>query len=140
MYRKAVALAFCAVLFGALAVPKARADSDNIIVTTNQPLEVPGQVLSPGKYEFRPLDSAMDTGFFAVYTSDGKFIGNFPAIPDYRNHIGRTKIVLEKEPKSPERIKAWFYPGSTMGYEFLYPANTSVQLARVGNQTQTVNR
>ncbi len=140
MYRKALALVFGAVLFGALAVPAATANSDNIIVTTNQPVEVPGRVLPAGKYEFRPLDSAVDTGFFTVYTRDGKFVGNYPVITDYRNHVSGTKIVLQKEPGSPERIKAWFYPGSRTGYEFLYPATSSMQVARVSNQHPTVNR
>ena len=141
MYRKALPFAFCFVLFCALAVPRARATSYELTVTTNGPLEVPGRVLSPGKYELRPLDSSMDTGFFTLYTSRGRFIGNYPVVPDYGDHVAaRAKVALQKEPGSPERIMAWFYPGSHTGYEFLYPATTAGPMARMETPQATVNR
>lgn len=107
------------------------------VFTFNAPVEVPGQVLPPGTYVFKLLDTAADRHIVQVFNKDEtRLIGTFLTIPDYRmSPPGKALITFEERPAgSPEAIKAWFYPGDNFGNEFVYPRNRAVQLAKSSQQ------
>ena len=136
MYRKLATIAFSLLLFGVLAVPKAKAD-DTVRINTNAPVEVPGRVLPAGHYVFRFVDQSAGNDLIGIYGANGRFYEFAFVIPDYRTHLTGSKVVLEEEPNAPERIEAWFYPGSRQGFELLYPATQPVQLAGMKHPTAT---
>jgi hypothetical protein len=53
-------------------------------------------------------------------------------IPDYRlKTTTETVVKFNEAPRgTPQAIRAWFYPGNSLGQEFVYPKARAVQLAR----------
>jgi hypothetical protein len=54
------------------------------------------------------------------------------AIPDYgQNAPEQTVINFEERPSGqPEAIRSWFYPGNSVGEEFVYPKTRAKRLAK----------
>lgn len=101
-------------------------------LTFSQPVEIPGHVLPAGTYTFKLLDPMSDRDIVEVANaSDTKPIALVMGIPDYRlTPRDRTVIKFsEVRPGAPEAVKAWFYPASEFGVEFVYPKRRAVELA-----------
>src|SRR5271157_4767708 len=112
---KAKAIVFAlGVLFGM--VVRANADERNqkTIFTFSGPVEIPGQVLDPGTYVFKLMDSPSDRNIVQVFNKDENHLyGTFLAVPDYRlKPAGKSIITFEERAAdAPEAVRAWFYPG-----------------------------
>src|SRR5438270_9593180 len=91
------------------------------------PVEVPGKVLSAGKYVFKIADRESNRNIVEIFSEDAdgnqKLVATTLAIPDYREETPDKPIVqFEERPSgSPEAIHSWFYPGENTGWEFVYP-------------------
>jgi hypothetical protein len=136
---KIMIVGFCLGALGATLAPRAWADEwdKQTIVTFNEPVEIPGMVLPAGSYLFRLADSDSDRNIVQVFNGDETHLyATLLAIPDYRMHpSGKTAISFEERAaKSPEAIKAWFYPGDKYGREFVYPKARAVELAQAVKQ------
>ncbi len=76
----------CIGVLGAM-LPQAKADESNqkTIFTFSGPVEIPGQVLAPGTYVFKLMESMSDRNFVQVFNKDETHLyGTILAIPDYR--------------------------------------------------------
>ncbi|MGA3236724.1 MAG: hypothetical protein ABSG03_10500 [Bryobacteraceae bacterium] len=124
---------------GALALlPGAKADARNqkTVFTFSGPVEIPGQILPAGTYVFKLHNSDSYRHIVQVFNKDENHVfGTFIAIPDYRLHPSSESIINfhERAAGSPVAIKAWFYPGTTYGHEFVYPKTKAVELAKANN-------
>jgi hypothetical protein len=91
------------------------------------PVEIPGQVLAPGKYVFELANDVSDLNLVQIFAEDsnGKksLVATLQTIPDYvSNTPDKPLIHFEERPSgSPEAIHSWFYPGENTGWEFVYP-------------------
>jgi hypothetical protein len=137
--RGAAAAIVCTGVIAFGITPMARADAwdKKTIVTINAPVEIPGKVLLPGTYVFKLLDSPSNRNIVQVYDKDEKqLLATLLAVPDYRaTPADKPLITLEERPSNaPEAIKAWFYPGENTGWEFVYPHDRAVELAKRTNQ------
>src|SRR6266576_1999814 len=126
---RVVVFASCTVLitmlFGATLAPGARADQwdRKTIVTFGDSVEVPGQVLPAGTYVFRLAESPTDRHIVQIWNADETHIlATTMTIPN--THFERPdKSIFEFEERagnSPMALKVWFYPGASMGQEFIY--------------------
>jgi len=129
--------AFVITLVGAAAwlTPSARADEWNkqTILTFNEPVEIPGQVLPAGSYVFKLLDSPSDRNVVQIFNEDQThLITTVMAMPNYRTEpTGNTVVTFEERPAgSPQALHTWFYPGDNYGVDFVYP-KAELQLAKV---------
>ena len=107
------------------------------VLTFSAPVEVPGHVLPAGTYVFKLQDSQSDRHIVQIYNKEeNHLIANVLAVPDERlEPRGKTVISFEERPSgSPEALRAWFYPGNTIGQEFVYPHNRAKELARKSGQ------
>jgi hypothetical protein len=107
-------------------VPRANADEwdQKTIFTFSGPVEIPGQVLPAGAYEFKLEDSQSDRDIVQVFSKDEKHLyGTFLAIPDYSQRAAGKATLTFEEPAagSPEAVRTWFYPGENYGHQFVYP-------------------
>lgn len=122
--------------FGYLAA-SAQADAWNkkTILKFNQPVEVPGHVLTPGTYVFQLADSTADRNVVQIFSEDKKgmdhLVTTTMAIPDYRVATPEKAQVTFEERRSntPEAVHSWFYPGDNYGWQFLYPKGQTLQVA-----------
>lgn len=135
MIKKAIWIGLTLSLIGFVSASRARADEWNkkTVLTFSQPFEIPGKVLPAGKYMFKLADSTTDRHIVQVFTADGKrLLATVMAIPDVRlESTDKTVIKFSEVPAgSPEAIRAWFYPGNTIGQEFVYSKSRAAQLAK----------
>jgi hypothetical protein len=119
----------------AIWAPQVKADEydKKTILTFSAPVEVPGRVLPAGTYVFKLLDSPADRHVVQIFNKDEtKPIAEVLAIPDERlQPRGKTVITFDERPgNSPEALRAWFYPGNTVGQEFVYPRSRAKEIAR----------
>jgi hypothetical protein len=133
MYRIALAVATIGLAAAALA-PTLRADEwdKKTIMTINEPLQVPGKVLPPGKYVLKLMDSQSDRHIVQIFNADeSQLQTTILAIPNYRLRVtGKTQFQFwETPPGQPKALRAWFYPGDNFGQEFAYPKNVATELS-----------
>ena len=134
--KKAILMGLGLALVAMVAAPNARADEWNkkTILTFSQPVEIPGHVLPAGTYTFKLADSMSDRHVVQVFNADGsEIIATIIAIPDYRLKVtGETVIKFTEVPAGqPEAVRAWFYPGNSVGQEFVYPKRRAIELAQM---------
>jgi LPXTG-motif cell wall-anchored protein len=123
-------------LLGATLAPGARADTWNkkTVMTFDQPIEIPGQILPAGTYTFALVESKSDRNIVRIFKADGTtVVATILAINNYRLHATDNTSVkfAERSGDSPEALKAWFYPGDNFGQEFVYPRQRAAELAIV---------
>jgi hypothetical protein len=93
------------------------------IVTFSNPVEISGKVLPAGTYVFKLLDSSSNRDIVQIMNRDeNKTYALEFTVPDYRlEPADRTVITFEERAGgAPEALHRWFYPGETIGHEFLY--------------------
>jgi hypothetical protein len=122
-------------LLGMVSAVAVRADEwdKRTVLTFSQPVEVPGQVLPAGRYMFKLADSIGDRHILQIFSADGsQIIATVMTIPDYRLiSTDQTVIKFYEMPRGArEAIRAWFYPGNTIGQTFVYPKPRATQLAK----------
>jgi hypothetical protein len=99
----------------------------------NEPMQIPGHVLAPGKYVFELVDSQSDRNVVQVFSkdSDGKesLVATIFAVPDDISNTPDKPIINfeERSAGSPVAIHSWFYPGDNTGWEFVYPKGQSLE-------------
>jgi LPXTG-motif cell wall-anchored protein len=121
-------------------VPNSRADVWNkkTILTVNEPIQVPGQVLQPGKYVMKLMDSPSNRHIVQVFNEDeSKLLTTVLALPNYRlQPTGETRFTFwETVSGEPKPLRSWFYPGDNFGQEFVYPKDRAVQIAQYTKET-----
>jgi hypothetical protein len=124
-----------AAILAACLAPAAHADEWTKLTyfTFSAPVEMPGMVLPAGSYKFELADP--DATRRVVRISDkegGKIHGIFLSIPDQKLEPSDKPIVMFRETPAgaPEAVKAWFYPGETTGFEFVYPHDQALKIAK----------
>jgi hypothetical protein len=96
-------------------------------VRFNQPVGVPGRILSPGTYVFKPADVAGNRDVVQILLEDEhgmeRLVTSVMAIRAYRPDVPeKPMITLEERPSgTPDAVHSWFYPGDSYGWEFVYP-------------------
>jgi hypothetical protein len=94
------------------------------VITINNPMQIPGAVLNPGKYVFKLADSASNRHIVQVFNEDeSNIIATVLAIPNYHlKPSGDSEFGFWEAPaNTPQPLRSWFYPGDNFGQEFAYP-------------------
>jgi len=106
------------------------------LLTFSAPVEVPGITLPAGTYRFQLADPESGRSVIKVSDKDGaKVYGMFLSMQNRRMTPSDKPVVMFKESPagSPEAVQAWFYPGETYGYEFVYPHDQAMKIARAAH-------
>lgn len=123
---KALLLSACtAALCAVLTIP-ANADAWNkkTFVTFPDSVQIPGQVLPPGTYVFKLMDSSANRGVVEIWTGDQtQLLATLITMPDYRSEAPNHTVLQfdESSGNSPMVLSSWFYPGDRNGWDFIYP-------------------
>ena len=124
----------------ALVATGARADEWNKLtnLTFSGPIQLPGVANVPaGTYTFRLADASTSRRVVQVLDKNtGKVFAMFLTMSDHRMKPTEKPVVMfsESPAGSPPAVKAWFYPGETDGYEFVYPKDQATRIARQTHQ------
>jgi len=107
-------------------------------LTFSGPVQVPGVTLPAGTYTFKLADLMGNRHVVQIFDKDEKKIyTTILAIPDQRLEPSAKPVVLfsERPAGTPQAIKAWFYPGETIGNEFVYPKSQAIRIAKATHQS-----
>jgi hypothetical protein len=124
-----------------LAPPPTLADEydKKTVVTFNQPTEVPGIVLQPGKYVIKLLNSSSNRHIAEIMNErmDHLYALTFTAAAERIDRADKTILTFyEGKNGQPSAVRQWFWPGDTIGQEFLYPKDQAAKIA--ANTSQKV--
>lgn len=117
--------------------------------TFSQDVELPNKTLPAGKYLFQLADSPSNRHVVKVMSADRKEIhATLLAIPYYSNErpSDEPQVRFMETPAAgttgtaagTNAIKIWFYPGRSVGHEFIYPRAQATRIAsRTGSSVLT---
>jgi hypothetical protein len=130
----------CAAALTVCLAPGARADEWNkkTILTFSGPVQIPGATLAAGTYVFKLADLTGNRHVVQVFDKDEKKIySTILAIPDQKLDPSDKPVVMfaERPAGTPQAVKAWFYPGETIGNEFVYPKAQAMKIAKETHQS-----
>ena len=117
----------CGIAFAAGIINfRARADTwdKKTILTVNQTIQVTDTVLEPGQYVFKLVNSSSDRHIVQIFNAEQNHVyATILAIPKQRMEpTGDSQFTFYETPSGTARaMRAWFYPGDTIGQEFPYP-------------------
>jgi hypothetical protein len=132
----------CHVCVAAMLIPvaahvSAQTADRRAIFTFKTPVEVPGIALPPGQYMFRVVDPDTGGKVVQVLSGDGKKVyATFFSIPALRlEPPDASEIRFAETPAGvPPMAKTWWYPGDTIGKEFIYPRTQALRLAKKASE------
>ncbi len=124
----------------ALLAPAVRADvwNQKTILTFSGPVQIPGATLPAGSYVFKLADLSGNRHVVQVFDKEEKKIyTTILAIPNQRLDASDKPVVLfsERASGSPQAVKVWYYPGETIGNEFVYPKAQAMRIAKETHQS-----
>jgi len=125
----------CAAALTAVIAPGARADEWNkkTILTFSGPVQIPGATLPAGSYVFKLADIPGNRHVVQVFDKDEKKIyTTLLSVPNQRLEPSDKPVILfsERATGSPQAVKVWYYPGDTIGDEFVYPKTQAMRIAK----------
>ena len=140
--KRLITSACAAALLTAMSAVPARAQGGPMDARTeftfNQPVELPNVTLPAGTYIFRFVDATSGRRVMQVQAKDAssKNYGLFMTISAQRPRPSDNAELrfLETAAGQPAAVKTWWYPGNTIGREFIYPKTQAKRLAQVTNQ------
>lgn len=140
-----VAGALLALPFGAAAQGPRNQDT---FFTFSQSVELPNTTLPAGTYLFQLADSPSNRHIVKVMSQDRKEIhATLMAIPYYTNdrpsdepQVRFMETPAQASGGGPNAIKIWFYPGRTVGHEFIYPRAQAMRIAARTSQPVLTTR
>jgi hypothetical protein len=106
------------------------------ILTFSQPVQLPGTTLPAGKYRFEIANIDTSANAVRVSSENGeKVLGTFSTIPStmpQRDLQNQDSLVMfaERPAGQPQAAREWFYPGRSIGSEFVYPKDQAAALAK----------
>jgi hypothetical protein len=110
--------------------------------TFSQPVELPKTTLPAGTYFFQLMDSTSNRHIVRVMSQDRKQLhATLMAIPYYSTdrpsddpQVRFLEVPAANGVAASNAIKIWFYPGNTVGHEFIWPRDRAMALARATSQ------
>lgn len=110
-------------------------------LTFSHPVELPGVRLEPGTYEFRMAD-LFQKEVIQVFRKDNtkEVIGQWTFVQAERPRVSNETVVMFRETAegSTPAVQYWYYPGETVGKEFIYPKDQAERIAaRTGQRVRS---
>ncbi|MGE3277929.1 MAG: hypothetical protein AB7O67_22670 [Vicinamibacterales bacterium] len=111
--------------------------ADAVILHFDEPVKVPGKTLQPGTYRFELVRDMGSRHTVRITTDDNQdLVATTQAIPTKRLDANG-EIVMRFSPtdrSTPPAIKAYYYPGSVYGHEFLYNDKEAKEIANLSKE------
>ena len=116
---------------------QAQPEDKRTYFTFSGPIALPGVTLPAGRYLFHIVDTTSSRKVIQVLSEDQKkpyVMAN--TISDQRRDAPKDATVAfyESPRGAPAAVKSWWYPGETIGYQFIYPRSQAKQIAKATGQ------
>lgn len=137
LFRLAAGAALCA--FFLLRPASAGVWDKKTDIRLSHPVELPGRVVLPsGEYVMKLYDSPSQRHIVQVFNKEQNHVyATIQAIPTQRPEPAeRTLIAFYETPgNQPMFIRHWFYPGDTIGQEFVYSQDRAKYIASLSGSS-----
>ena len=130
---KSIASACVFAVLAMSTVANAQTADRRTFFTFSQPFTLPGVTLPAGKYLFRIVDETSGRRVVQVLNAEGtQSYAMLTSIPAQRLDAPPNPEIrfMETATGTPAAVKTWWYPGNTSGYEFIYPKDQALKLAK----------
>ena len=131
VFRAILGLSLAVTFFASTA--QAQPENKRTFFTFSAPVALPGVTLPAGRYVFRIVDTTTTRKVIQVLSDDEKKpLAMANTIPDQRRDPAKDATVSFYETPSgtPAAVKSWWYPGESIGYQFIYPRAQAKQIAQ----------
>lgn len=130
-----ISFVLAAVLLAMFMPVTAKADSwdKKTVVTFDQDVQIPGQVLPAGTYVFKLFSSSSDRFIVQVWTEhESELLATLITVGDAnRNSSDNSYFVLDMTDTDegyPPVLSSWFFAGSDEGRDFIYSGYSTARL------------
>jgi hypothetical protein len=133
--RTMLGLSLSATLFASAV--QAQPEDKRTYFTFSGPIALPGVTLPAGRYLFRIVDTTTSRKVIQVLDENQKKpFAMANTIPDQRRDPAKdaTVVFYESPRGTPAAVKSWWYPGESIGYQFIYPRSQAKQIAKSTGQ------
>jgi len=107
-------------------------------LTFSQPVQIPGQILPAGTYWFVVEDPTSDSKIIRIFSED-RSTARATLLTASSEHLrpseGTEITFANGRSMQPQAIVTWFYPGETIGHEFLYSKQERKEMAQAKQYT-----
>ncbi len=131
VFRAILGLSLGVTLFASVA--QAQPEDKRTYFTFSGPVALPGVTLPAGRYVFRIVDTTTSRKVIQVLSDDEKKPFSMAnTIPDQRRDpVKDATVSFYETPRgTPAAVKSWWYPGESIGYQFIYPRAQAKQIAQ----------
>jgi hypothetical protein len=107
-------------------------------VSFSQAVQVPGQTLPAGTYQFVLASDSANRNIVRIFNANGtELFATLQTIPAERGREtdGNSVTLAQRPDGQPVALVTWFYPGTDTGHEFIYPKQVEKELAQDAKQT-----
>ena len=130
---------FTALTWGVASPAVAQNDSPtkDIYFTFSQAVTVPNMTLPAGKYQFRHIGPNTGRTILQISNVDtGKLETTIMTVQAARSVAPQRPELrfLETAANTPPAIATWWYPGQKQGWEFIYPRQQAMTLAKAAKE------
>jgi hypothetical protein len=129
--RTMLGLGLSATLFASAV--QAQPEDKRTYFTFSGPIALPSVTLPAGRYLFRIVDTTASRKVIQVLDENQKKPYTMVnTIPDQRRDPAKdaTVVFYESPRGTPAAVKSWWYPGESIGYQFIYPRAQAKQIAK----------
>jgi len=112
--------------------------NEQIKITFNKPVQIPGQVLAPGTYTVQLADPDGGQNLVQIFNADRSVLyATLPTVAEERAQAtGDVSLtVAESGSEKPDFLLGWFYPGRLTGRELVYSKQQEKELAQTTQET-----
>jgi hypothetical protein len=111
-------------------------------LTFSESVQIPGQILPAGTYVFKMANADDYRNTVQIFNADGSVLyATLQTISAERlKTADDTVITLAEAPGEPVALLKWFYPGSLVGNEFIYPKDKEKELEQEKSQVIAVRQ
>ena len=106
-------------------------------LTFTEAVLIPGATLQPGTYTFRLANTHGSRHLVQIYKGElDEMIALTQAVPVRRlEPTGDTALTFNPSDSGTPALKAWYYPNSSYGHEFIYPEE---EARRIAERSKTI--
>ena len=114
--------------------------TQEITIRFTAPVQIPGQVLPAGTYQFEPEES--DETVVRIFDEDGTHLyATLQTTTAERSITDEDLVITVGAPNSsdPDFLVRWFYPGSLVGRQCVYFGEQQQEIAEATSRTSVSN-
>ncbi len=124
-------------LVASATLARAQTEDKRTYFTFSAPIALPGVTLPAGRYLFRIVDTTTSRKVIQVLSEDQKkpYMMANTITDQRRDPVKDATVSFYESPRgTPAAVKSWWYPGESIGYQFIYPREQAKQIAKSTTQ------